>query len=105
VPDNQRAEVQKLSPDFTRIILTYGYMEQPNIPRALAALRGQGVKMDIMNTSFFIGRRTLVAAARSMLPPGMNKLYMWLAKNAADPMDYFRIPPGRVVELGTQVSV
>jgi KUP system potassium uptake protein len=105
VPESQRAEVERLSPDFTRIVLTHGYMETPNVPRELAALRSQGIKMDIMNTSFFVGRRTLVHAQHSLLPPGMDKLYIWLTKNAADPIDFFHIPPGRVVEMGTQVSV
>jgi KUP system potassium uptake protein len=105
VPDHERAAIERLSPDFTRIILTHGYMETPNVPRELAALRSQGIKMDIMSTSFFVGRRTLVHATHSLLPPGMDRLYMWLSKNAADPTDFFHIPPGRVVELGTQVSV
>jgi KUP system potassium uptake protein len=104
-PAAGRAEIQRLSPDFTRIVLTHGYMETPNVPRELAALRSRGVKMDIMTTSFFIGRRTLVHSPHSLLPPGMDRLYIWLTKNAADPMDFFHIPAGRVVEMGTQVSV
>jgi KUP system potassium uptake protein len=105
VPTADRAQIERLSPDFTRIVLTHGYMETPNVPRELAALRGRGVRMDIMSTSFFIGRRTLVRAAHSLLPPGMDRLFIWLSRNAADPIDFFHIPPGRVVEMGTQVSV
>ncbi|HEX7947455.1 MAG TPA: KUP/HAK/KT family potassium transporter, partial [Phenylobacterium sp.] len=101
----ERAVIERLSPDFTSIVLTHGYMETPNVPRELAALRGQGIKMDIMNTSFFVGRRTLVHAPHSLLPPGMDRLYIWLNKNAADPTDFFHVPAGRVVEMGTQVSV
>jgi KUP system potassium uptake protein len=97
--------VHRLSADFTRITLTHGYMETPNVPRELALLRSRGVKMDIMSTSFFVGRRTLVHAPHSLLPAGMDRLYIWLTKNAADPTDFFHIPPGRVVEMGTQVSV
>jgi KUP system potassium uptake protein len=63
VPEADRAEVHRLSADFTRITLTHGYMETPNVPRELALLRSRGVKMDIMSTSFFVGRRTLVHAA------------------------------------------
>ncbi len=80
-------------------------MDDPNVPKALSALRRLDVKMDIMRTSFFVGRRTLVRSARSALPPGMGRLYLWLAKNAADPTDFFRIPPGRVVEMGVQMSL
>jgi KUP system potassium uptake protein len=105
VPEADRAEIEHVSPDFTRIVLTHGYMENPNVPRELAALRSRGIKMDIMNTSFFVGRRTLVRAAHSQLPTGMDRLYIWLTKNAADPIDFFHIPPGRVVEMGTQLSV
>lgn len=105
VPKGERAEVEHLNADFTRVILTHGYMELPNVPRELAALRARGIKMDIMTTSFFVGRRTIVQAAHSRLPFGMDKLYIWLSKNAANPTDFFRIPPGRVVEMGTQISV
>jgi len=105
IDEANRARIEVLSPDFTMVTLTFGYMEIPNVPRALSALRKQGVVMDIMSTSFFVGRRTIVHAPHSLLPRGMDKLYIWLTKNAADPIDVFRIPPGRVVEMGTQVSV
>ncbi|MBT9473824.1 MAG: potassium transporter Kup [Pseudomonadota bacterium] len=101
----EHVEIERLSDDFTKIVLTYGYMETPNIPRALAGLRKQGLKLDIMSTSFFVGRRTIVHAPHSLLPAGMDRLYIWMSKNAADPIDFFRLPPGRVVELGTQMSV
>jgi KUP system potassium uptake protein len=105
VPDSERARIERLTDDFTRVRLTWGYMETPNVPRALADLRSRGVKLDLMNTSFFIGRRTIVRARHSEMPFGMDRLYIWLAKNAADPTDYFRIPPGRVVEMGAQMSL
>jgi KUP system potassium uptake protein len=101
----ERAEIEVLSPDFTRVWLTYGYMETPNIPKALGALRSRGIQLDIMGTSFFVGRRTFVRSHQAHLPLGMAKLYIWLAKNAADPTDFFHVPVGRVVELGTQVSL
>jgi KUP system potassium uptake protein len=105
VPDAERASIERLNDDFTIVKLDYGFMERPNIPKALAKLKERGVKFEIMSTSFFIGRRTIVHAPHSLLPPGMDSLFIWLSKNAADPMDFFQIPPGRVVELGTQVSV
>ncbi len=105
IPEEQRAEIEVLSPDFTRIWLTWGYMEIPNIPKALQALRPRGVELDLMGTSFFVGRRTFVSSGHAKLLPGMDRLYIWLAKNAADPTDVFHIPVGRVVELGTQVSL
>ena len=105
IAEADRARIERLNPDFTRIVLTHGYMETPNVPRELAALRTRGIKMDIMNTSFFVGRRTLVQSSDSQLPFGMNSLYIWLSKNAADPIDFFHIPAGRVVEMGAQLSV
>lgn len=105
VDPEARAVVERLSPEFTRIVLTHGYMETPHVPLALAALRSEGIRMDIMKTSFFVGRRTFVRSAHSSLPFGMGQLYIWLARNAADPTDFFNIPPGRVVEMGTQISI
>jgi KUP system potassium uptake protein len=105
VDEADRAKIDVINGDFTRVVLIHGYMETPNVPRELAGLRDRGVNMDIMRTSFFVGRRTLVHASRSLLMPGMDQLYIWLSKNAADPTDFFQIPPGRVLEMGTQVSV
>jgi KUP system potassium uptake protein len=105
VAADARAEVWSLGPDFLQITLHHGYMETPNVPRELAALRKQGIKLDIMNTSFFVGRRTFVRSPHSALPPGMDVLFIWLARNAANPTDFFHIPPGRVIEMGTQTSI
>ena len=105
VEDAERAQVERLSPDFVSVTLTFGFMEVPNVPQALARLRGQGISLDLMATSFFIGRRTIVRAAQSLLPPLMFRLYLWLTRNAADPVDVFHIPPGRAVELGAQTSL
>jgi KUP system potassium uptake protein len=100
-----RAQVDPIAPGFTRVVLTYGFMESPNVPRALAKLRKHGIAFDIMATSFFVGRRTVVRARHSSMPPWLDRLFIAMAKNAANPTEFFRIPPGRVVEMGTQVSV
>ncbi|MDB5425310.1 MAG: trkD [Phenylobacterium sp.] len=105
VAEFERATLDRISEDFTRVSLTYGFMEEPNVPRALAGLRKQGIAFDIMSTSFFLGRRTMVRAANSKLPKLFNTLFIWMTRNAADPTDVFHIPPGRVVQLGAQVSV
>ncbi len=105
VAPSDRAEITRLNDDFIQIVLTYGFMERPHLPKALSILGQRGIKVDMMSTSFFVGRRTFVRAAHSPLWPGMNRLYIWLAKNAADPIDFFHIPPNRVVELGVQVSI
>jgi KUP system potassium uptake protein len=105
VADAHRLSVRKLSDDFIQVKLTFGYMETPNVPRALTTLRRQGVKFDIMTTSFFLGRRTVVRGARSAMPRPLDQLFIWMMKNAANPTEFFRIPPGRVVEMGTQVTL
>ena len=90
---------------FMRFSLHFGYMEQPNIPKALAICRKQGWKFDIMTTSFFLSRRSLKPSSNSGMPLWQDKLFIGLAKSAADATEYFQIPTGRVVEVGTQVSI
>ena len=105
VPEDKRVEIEVVSPDFKKVILHYGFMESPHIPRALSVCRRMGLKFDIMSTSFFLGRRSVVPSAHHGMPLWQDKLYIFLMRNAANPTDFFHIPPGRVVEMGTQVSV
>ena len=105
VPTAKRFTIEKLSDDFTSIVLYYGYMEIPRMPAALATLRKAGLKFDIMTTSFFLGRRTLKAAPNSFMPKWQDMLFIALSKQAATATDFFSIPSDRVVELGAQVSV
>jgi KUP system potassium uptake protein len=100
-----RFEITKLSDDFTKIVLHYGFMESPRIPEALASLRKSGEKYEIMKTSFFLGRRTIKASASSGMPIWQDKLFIALSKQAATATDFFAIPSERVVELGAQVTV
>ena len=105
VPDSHRVKIEPINDDFKKITLTYGFMESPVVPRALSLCRKQGVKFVIMSSSFFLGRRSVVPSASQGRPLWQDKLYIFLMRNAANPTDFFHIPPGRVVELGTQVSV
>jgi KUP system potassium uptake protein len=105
VRDQDRLRIERVNDDFTKVIVSYGFMESPNVPKALALCRKIGVKFDIMATSFFLGRRSVVPSAQSGMPLWQDKLFIFLLKNAANPTDYFKIPPGRVVEMGTQVTV
>jgi KUP system potassium uptake protein len=105
VPDGERVEIEKINDLFKRVKITFGYMEQPNLPRALALCRKQGWKFDIMTTSFFLSRRSLKASKRSGMPLWQDRLFIGLARNAADATAYFQIPSGRVVEIGTQVVI
>jgi KUP system potassium uptake protein len=105
VAPDERVDVAQLNADFTIITLSFGFMETPNIPQALGLCRKLGVKFDIMATSFFIGKRSVVPSANSDMPLWQDKLFIFLMKNATNPTEFFHIPPGRVVELGTQVTV
>ncbi|RWK90126.1 MAG: potassium transporter Kup [Mesorhizobium sp.] len=105
VPDSDRVKMETINELFMRVTLTFGYMEQPNIPRALAICRKQGWKFDIMTTSFFLSRRSLKASPNSGMPVWQDKLFIGLARTAADATEYFQIPTGRVVEIGTQVAI
>ena len=105
VAADRRCEVEKLSEDFTAIKMHFGYMESPRVPVALAALRKQGLKFDIMTTSFFLGRRTLKTAKNSGMPRWQDKLFVALSRQSTNATDFFAIPSERVVELGAQVAV
>ena len=105
VRDENRAKIEPIGDGFWKISMTYGYMETPNIPRGLALLRKFGFKFDIMATSFFLSRRSIRPASQSGMPLWQDKLFIGLAKSASDATDFFQIPTGRVVEVGTQVTV
>jgi KUP system potassium uptake protein len=105
VSDEERVQIAHVGDTFWRVQMTYGYMETPNIPRGLAILRKQGFKFDIMATSFFLSRRSIRPASQSGMPLWQDKLFIGLAKSASDATDFFQIPTGRVVEVGTQVTV
>ncbi|HZD88955.1 MAG TPA: potassium transporter Kup [Pseudolabrys sp.] len=105
VPEEDRVKITPLSQHFTRVSLKFGYMEQPNVPKALAIARKQGWQFDIMSTSFFLSRRSLKPSPQSGMPGWQDHLFIGLARSASDATDFFQIPTGRVVEVGTQVAV
>lgn len=103
--EDERVTIIPVSPHFSRVSLKFGYMETPNVPKALAIARKQGWQFDIMSTSFFLSRRALKPSAHSGMPSWQDRLFIGLAKSASDATDFFQIPTGRVVEVGTQVTV
>jgi KUP system potassium uptake protein len=105
VPDEERAEYTPINERFARLILRFGYMETPNISKALGRARREGLKFDVMTTSFFLGRRKVVPGDRMGLPLIMDRLFIALGRFAADPSDYYHLPRDRVVELGSRMSV
>jgi KUP system potassium uptake protein len=105
VAEADRVTITQVSPRFSRIALKFGYVEIPNVPKALALARKKGWTFDIMSTSFFLSRRALRLAAKSSMPRWQDRLFIGLARSASDATDFFQIPTGRVVEVGTQVAV
>ncbi len=100
-----RVSIEPLGKSFSRVRIRFGFMETPNVPRALGIARKQGWSFDIMSTSFFLSRRSVRADARSGMPPWQDRIFILLARNADDASSYFHLPTDRVVEIGTQVSV
>jgi KUP system potassium uptake protein len=105
VAPERRVEMQEIGHSFMRVILHFGFMETPNVPKALAIARKQGLSFDIMSTSFFLSRRVVRPDAKSGMPAWQDRLFIFLAQNADDASSYFHLPTDRVVEIGTQITV
>jgi len=103
VPEIDRVEVRKLKGDFFSVIVQYGFKDEPDIPRALELCVEQGLKLEMMETSFFLGRETLIPRLGSDMALWREKLFIAMFRNAGSATSFFKIPSNRVVELGTQV--
>ena len=101
----ERVRIEPVGKTFSRVVLRFGFMETPNVPKALGIARKLGWQFDIMSTSFFLSRRSLKPAADSGMPRWQDRLFIGLTRVANDATDYFQIPTGRVVEVGTQVTI
>jgi KUP system potassium uptake protein len=102
---SERVRMETLSDKFATVRLRFGFMESPNVPKALVIARKLGWQFDIMATSFFVSRRSLKPSAQSGMPKWQDHLFIALSRAANDATDYFQIPTGRVVEVGTQVTI
>lgn len=105
MPDAERVTVETLAPGFKSLVLTFGYMETPNVAKGLSLARAKGIRFDIMQTSFFVSRHTYLPRRRLGLGRLQDLLFVFLARNALRSADFFQIPPSRVVELGAQVTI
>src|ERR1700712_2862985 len=105
IDDSERVRMEQLSATFSKVTLKFGFMESPNVPKTLAIARKLGWQFDIMSTSFFLSRRALKPAAHSGMPRWQDHLFIALSRSSNDATDYFQIPTGRVVEVGTQVTI
>ncbi len=105
VPAAKRVTVEKLGKGFFALRINYGFFETPDIPAAMELARAQGLALEPDATTYFLGRETLVAGHEAELKGWRVALYMWLSSNALSPARFYLLPPGRVVELGTQVTI
>ena len=105
VAEAKRVEVERLGKGFYAVISRYGFMEQPDVPAALRACRPHGIAYDEMETSFFLGRETLVPAQLSRLGKWRQGFFISLSHSASATKAFFRIPPNRAIELGNQIQV
>ena len=103
VPEIDRVEIHQLKGNFYRLNVQYGFKDDPNIPQALALCAQQGLEIDMMSTSFFLGRATLVPKIGSEMAYWREKLFVLLFRNASSATSFYKIPTNRVVELGSQV--
>jgi len=105
VEDGDRAWIEHLHPRLERVKLRFGYMETPNVNRALGRCRRDGIDVTGLRTSFFVGRRTLLAQGAIGMPLWQDRLYILMSRLAADPSDYYHLPRDRVVEIGTRIAI
>ena len=105
VAREEKVTIDTLRPGIHRIIARFGYMEEPNVPYVLALLREQGPDFRLEETSFFLGRERLLPAKRPSIPVWRNRLFAFLSRNALSATAYFKIPPERVIEVGSQIEM
>jgi KUP system potassium uptake protein len=105
IAEDEELTIHELSEDLKLITVKVGYMQTPRVPHILAVARRRGLDFELMQTTFFLGRRTIKAAANSGMPLWQDNLFIFLSRTAANATDFFQIPYGRVVELGNQITV
>jgi len=105
VADAERLTITPLSDRFTRVDMRFGYIEETNLPRVLGLARRQGVKFDIMSTSFFLSRRNFKKSKTQGLPVWQEAVFISVSKAAANATDFYRLPTNRVIELGQQILI
>jgi KUP system potassium uptake protein len=106
VEEEDRAQIEPLGQDFYRLIINYGFMEDPDVPRVLKSLQPPAAPvLDLMDTTYFLGRETVIAAKEPGMMLWREKLFALMSRNASTATAYFCLPPDRVVELGAQVEI
>jgi KUP system potassium uptake protein len=105
VPEEQRLEIRHYDQDIHTVLIRYGFMDQPNIPRALAQCRAMQFHFNLLETSFFVGREKIVPGHRSSFARWRKGLFIFMSNTMLDATEFFRIPTNRVIELGGQIEI
>jgi KUP system potassium uptake protein len=105
VEEAERFAIKDLGQGFYRITMKFGFLEETDVPAALKRVTMCGEPFDMMKTSFFLSRQTLIASAKPGMAIWREKLFSWMLRNAASAMEFFRLPTNRVVELGSQIEI
>ncbi|MGD0960474.1 MAG: potassium transporter Kup, partial [Methylomonas sp.] len=98
-------EIDQMDQGFFRVTAHYGFMDAPNVPLILSLCKLKNLDIDQQNASFFIGRETLIPSSKPDLNPLQEKIFLFMYKNASSPIQFFKVPPERVVELGVQFEI
>ena len=104
-PDEKRIVIEDHGSNFYRIRLRHGFMEDVDIPAAMHSVRECGAPIKLMETSYFLSRQTLIPSAKPGMALWREKLFAWMVRNSVTPMEFFKLPTNRVVELGSQIEI
>jgi KUP system potassium uptake protein len=105
VTSDERLSVAALGCDLFNVVLRYGFMDDPNVPAALALAREQGLEIDFADVTYFLGRETVIVTKHPGMATWREKLFVLMARNAIRATAFFKLPPDSVVELGVQVEI
>jgi KUP system potassium uptake protein len=105
VPQKEQAKVTALGHNCYQVNVSYGFKDEPNIPAVLDQCSELGLTFEMMETSFFIARQTIISTPGAGMQPWREHLYVAMSRNARGAADYYQVPPNRVIELGTQVEI
>ena len=106
VQKEERTTVETRAPGFYQVVLTYGFMDDVHVPRELAAIQREGLQFKLMETTYFLGRETLIPSRRKKgMAIWREQIFSLMSRNARNAASFFRLPPNRVVELGTQIEI
>jgi KUP system potassium uptake protein len=105
VPFDAQVDIQSLGEHVYNVAVRYGFMQDPNVPDALALAQANGLRMDPDDVTFFLGRETILVTRRPGMAMWREKLFVLMTRNAVRATAFFRLPPDRVVELGVQVEM